>query len=501
MTPTAIVAGYLDAMAQSTGNYAIARLYLTDDRARAWVPTLRTIVYDGPGTLEQEGSHVVRLSSARVGTIDHSLRWTAAQSADQVDVAFGLVQTAQGWRISSAPDGLLLTGGDISRGYRGFPIYFSAPGGKVLVADGALIPAETANTATLLTKLLLDGPADWLTGAVTTGFPQGTALAVDSVPVVNGVAQVRLTDAVLKATPAERTLLAAQLTNTLSTVPGVFSIIVTVAGQPLAIPRQGNVLAIDAWTSWLPDLQSAVAATFMGANGAKMVEFSKITALKGASRAGITADPVMNLARTRLVGINAATRTVRLARFDGTRARTLIASTGVGGIAFDHNSRIWGTRSGELLAWDGNGQPVPVIVPAELNVDRFAIAPDGVRIAISQLVAGASQLVVGSISRRPDGLHIQGLHTISRNNVSPADLAWADDTRVAVLVVAPSVSIFSVSAISGENGAYQPVQQAIDITASSRGGVLVGTAPGAIWQTTETFTQHVADGSGPSFGG
>jgi hypothetical protein len=458
-------------------------------------------VYDGPGNLEQEGSHVVRLTSSRVGAIDQSQRWTAASAADQVDVAFGLVQTAQGWRISSSPDGLLLTGGDISRGYRGFPLYFSAPGGKVLVADGALIPVETANTATLLTKLLLAGPAEWLAGAVTTGFPKGTALAVDAVPVVNGVAEVRLNDSVLKATPAERTMFAAQLTNTLSAVPGVFSVVVSVTGQPIAIPRKGSILTVDSWTALLPDAQSPETATFMGSARAKLVTFGKVTVLKGAARAGISANPILNFARTRIAGINTSDRRAVLARYDGTRARTLSGSTGVSGLAFDRSGRVWGTRAGQFLVWDSAGQQTPVIIPADLNVDRFAIAPDGVRIAMSRLGAGASQLVVGAINRRPDGLHIQGVHSISRNDVSPTDVAWADDIRVAVLVTSPSVSIFSVSAISGENAVFQAVPQAVDITASARAGILVGTAPGVIWQTTETFTERIAAGTEPSYGG
>jgi hypothetical protein len=170
-------------------------------------------------------------------------------------------------------------------------------------------------------------------------------------------------------------------------------------------------------------------------------------------------------------------------------------------LAFDRSGRVWGTRAGQFLVWDSAGQPTPVIIPPDLIVDRFSIAPDGVRIAMSRLVAGASQLVVGAINRRPDGLHIQGVHSISRNDVSPTDVAWADDVRVAVLVTSPSVSIFSVSAISGENAVFQAVPQAVDITASARAGILIGTTSGVIWQTTETFTERIADGTEPSYGG
>jgi hypothetical protein len=70
-----------------------------------------------------------------------------------------------------------------------------------------------------------------------------------------------------------------------------------------------------------------------------------------------------------------------------------------------------------------------------------------------------------------------------------------------VLVVSPSVSIFSVNTLSGENSRFASVQQAVDIAASARGGILVGTSAGMIWQTTSTFPREIGPGRQPSFGG
>jgi len=500
MTPVAVVQGYLDAMAQPTGDYAIARSYLTPSRAAMWQPNLFTTVYDGPGQLEQDGSHIVRLNAARVGTIDHYLRWSASGPSSQLAVTFGLTQINHEWRIDSAPNGLLLTGGDVTRGYRGFPIYFGAPSGKVLVADGALVPVESSNTATLLTRLLLHGPASWLTTAVTTGFPRGTALTSGVVPIVNGVAEVDLTSEALNATSRERTMLAAQLTSTLSAVPDVYSVAITISGVPLALPNHRVVLPIDFWHALLPESQSPSVATFVSRRGPALLDLGRVTPLAGAIRAGIATNPVLNLPRTQVAGLTRQHVAV-LARADGSVSRTLPGSSNVSALTIDRNGLVWAVRSGALLAWNAQGQPIPVFTPNGVRVDRFSIAPDGVRIALSRLVSGASQLVVGAITRRSDGLHIGGLHGVSRNAVSPADVAWSDDTSVVVLVTAPTSSIFDVNSLTGQNAAVVAVQQAVDVAASAQGSILVGTTNGLIWQTSPAFAQEVARGSQPAFGG
>lgn len=496
-----IVAGFLDAMASPTNNYEIAREYLTPSRALSWDPQLRTVVYDGPGSTntDQDRNHIIHLTASRIGTIDSRRRWTAANPGDSVDVTFGLVQYQDSWRISSVPDGLLLTGGDLSRGYRGYPVYFSAPSGTVLVADGAVIPAESANTATILTQLLLDGPSDWLRGAVRSGFPSGTSLVLDSVPVINGVAQVSLTSRVLRATPAERTLLAAQLTATLAAVPGVLSVSITVAGQPLAIPDEGSVLSVTNWASMLPDTQTPISATFVGKKGPSVFTGGTVRPLKGAKAAGIVSNPIRNYSQTRIAGVRADDSGV-IAFTSGADPKPLVGSGGVAGLQFDRAGRLWGVRGGMLYSWDSLGQTIPVIAASSVRIDRFALASDGVRIAVSRLVNGGTELAIGAVVRRSDGLHIQGLHLVSRNAMNPSDLAWIDSTHVVVLQQSPSPLIVNVSAISGENSAIISVPQALDITASARGGILVGTSNGTIWETGPTISQQVAVGTEPSYG-
>ena len=82
--------------------------------------------------------------------------------------------------------------------YRAAPLYFLTPDRGSLVPEVRWFPAR--NTATYAVRELLEGPSPWLRDAVRTGFPEGTRLAVESVPVdSDGTADVDLTTAVATA--------------------------------------------------------------------------------------------------------------------------------------------------------------------------------------------------------------------------------------------------------------------------------------------------------------
>ena len=96
--------------------------------------------------------------------------------------------------------------------------------------------------ATFAARELVQGPSDWLAPAVHTGFPANSALAVDSVVVTDGVAAVQLTsDSAGNA--AQRSLAQEQMELTLTSLPGVTSVNVTVGGAPLGGDDSANLTA------------------------------------------------------------------------------------------------------------------------------------------------------------------------------------------------------------------------------------------------------------------
>jgi spore germination protein GerM len=86
-------------------------------------------------------------------------------------------------------------------------------------------------------QLLLAGPGENLTGAVRSAFPVGTTLAINSVPINNGLATVSLNESVLNAEPFLREVLSAQIVKTLSRIPEIKTVRINVGSQSLIVPN------------------------------------------------------------------------------------------------------------------------------------------------------------------------------------------------------------------------------------------------------------------------
>ena len=86
-----------------------------------------------------------------------------------------------------------------------------------------------------------------------TGFPEGSALGIDSVPISNGVATVTLNEAVLKAENKNREILSAQIVKTLTRIPGVSSIQIKVGTQNLNVPNSSLIQNASTWEKYYSD--------------------------------------------------------------------------------------------------------------------------------------------------------------------------------------------------------------------------------------------------------
>ena len=125
MTPEEIVRGFLDASADPSENYGIARQYLDVESAGDWNPLTGIEIYE-PSTIEvSESSPTLTVSAAKLGTISDLGRYQSSDPGAQISKSFELKQDAGGeWRISEPNDGILLSSGDVDRSFRSFPIYF-----------------------------------------------------------------------------------------------------------------------------------------------------------------------------------------------------------------------------------------------------------------------------------------------------------------------------------------------------------------------------------------
>ena len=173
----------------------------------------------------------MRVTAPIVAEVDDAGRYRETPAGTSAQATFGMQKLDVGWRISVPPKGfgLWLSARDLDRIYRPFTIAYVSKSARTIVGDQRWFPITTGLATTLARAQLAPAPA-YLAGAVQTGVPTGTVLAVDAVPIQSGRALVDLSAAALSADPDQRRAMWAQFVTTLMQVPSVTQISLTVEG-------------------------------------------------------------------------------------------------------------------------------------------------------------------------------------------------------------------------------------------------------------------------------
>ncbi len=222
-----VVEGFLHAMGVYQPDYAVARQYLTPAASAAWRPESGVQVYSDLYP-PSESDQTVVLNAPLTGTIDPSGRYEPASGQLRHD--FGLVKdSADQWRISKPPDGLLVSRYLFTTSFVAANLHFTDSGGSVLAPDPRFFASgEQALAAAVRAQLA--GPSAWLQPAVrrldTTAITVG-ALALDSF----GVLDVPLGRAAEALTLEQRRMVLAELAYTMTGFSQVNAVRVVGAGQ------------------------------------------------------------------------------------------------------------------------------------------------------------------------------------------------------------------------------------------------------------------------------
>jgi hypothetical protein len=443
--PDEIVRGFLEANASLEQDHAIARRYLTTQAASEWDPTASTTVYD-PASLEL----VVRGQQVRArllhvadllddGTLVHldpAQRRTSTFRLERVPQAGG---ARPEWRISTAPDGMVISSTDLRRAYRPYYAHFLSQRVDVLVPDGRMLPVVGPSLPTALTELVLGGPSAWLGPAVRTGVPAGTTLALGAVPVVNGIAQVELSQESLSATDGQRADLAAQLTWTLTQLPEVAAVRLLVAGEDYPVP---GVLAPFDRTAFLPVAPDALSR---GASGtlqppSYVLSGDELVRINEASRTALPLDVeapedltelAVSLDERRAASAAGDGSGVWLLALDRGTTTRRVPAAGVRDLSFDVDGALWMVSDGRLrrVGPDSRATEVPVEGTDLPPLTHARLARDGARIA---LVAGG-RAYVAAIHRRGGRLVVGAPVRTDTTVTEVSAVAWRDATAVDLL--------------------------------------------------------------------
>ena len=240
-TPEQIVRGFLAASWSSDDDFRAARAYLTPSASHAWKPRSSVTVYpDSSSVQATTAPGSVELRTVADATLDSDGRYTSLPAGASRRSTLTLAQVSGEWRISNIPAdfGLWLSRFYFERAYRRLFVNYVDPSLSTLVTDPRWFPVG-AGLATTLARAQLKQPPAYLRGAVRSGFPAGTQLAVDSVPVAAGRAEIDLTPAVLDVSADERRAAWAQALATMRQVPDVTGVALRASGTILDVVTSG----------------------------------------------------------------------------------------------------------------------------------------------------------------------------------------------------------------------------------------------------------------------
>lgn len=424
--PADIIRGFLTASA-SYGNYPqVVREYLTPEESKTWNPSWSAVVYKtGPNPMapiypsgeKNPKTATVAITGAiqasLLGNGNYSVPSASAPGSSPDEPSFQLEDVGGQWRISSAPQELLLTSNSFGNDYQFRSLYFFDPLARFLVPDPVYVPvrAKPGDLMDQLVSELIAPPGDWLSGGATsTAFPQKTK--VSNVTLDGVTAVVNLTGtAVGKASDPVMARLSAQLLWTLSgaapsgsTGQGVQSVEVVVNGKPWTPPGQGN--PIQHTSQWHPAYGASKEFYSMGSGGyltsrsaaegkpvGKPVTVAKIGT--GYSQIAVSADG------TYLAALRGSTLYTGLV--DGPLTKR---GAGFTSMSWDVDDDLWAAQNGQVVMFRGTQnerQPLAQMVSVAVSPTEagpftaLQVAPDGVRVAI---VVGGDELTFGAISRQ-----------------------------------------------------------------------------------------------------
>jgi hypothetical protein len=501
MTPTEIVQGFLESSASFDNNHAVARSYLTPEAAGDWDPSSGVVVYDGVPTLVEAGAAVL-FSTTLSGRISSIGRYTVEDPGTQLQQSFFLAQRDGQWRINLAPNGLLLSNFDVNRAYRSFPLYFFNPSFQTLVPDARLIPVIGPALGTTLIQRLIAGPNQWLRPVVRTGFPTGVELAVDAVPIENGIARVNLTASVALANDAARVALSQQIVWTLRQLPEVQFIEILVNGTPLSVPGTASPQSRDAWPEVNPNGLPADAVGYASTDaGLVRLTSSRNISVPGdfgaLQESPITKFAVSNNGKR----VIASTPNGELlwgslligSAFESVTP-TADALVGAQSLAFDGDTTAWIVTDrgiAQTLLPTGETYEIEIIGLDQGDFVQSVIpSRDGTRAAMIVSTATGSVLLLAQVSR-PTPANVTRIQLLKPMRVESklsavTALAWSSANTISVIAneTAGTLQIYEIDLGRGEIQAQGSPADPVSIAAAPGLPSLVTSADGSIYENS-----------------
>ncbi|GAA3630288.1 MtrAB system accessory lipoprotein LpqB [Microbacterium awajiense] len=429
-TPEEIVDGFLRAGTGVTDNWLRAREYLAPSIREQWRPSAGVTVdvsVDRVIGSNDEGRVSVRLVT--VASVDAQGAYEPSdQSTATLD--FELAQQADGeWRITAAPDGIVLGRDVFPRVFHRYSVMFFDPTWTYLVPDTRWYP--TAYAVVRIAAAVVDGvPTPWLSESVVSAFPESVQLEPASVPLSGGVAQVGLSTNALALDTTTHSRMQAQLDASLATA-GVASVEMSVGSAPIdvtAAPTRSTRV------SGPPLVLTEAGFGFL--SGEELTEIPGLSdAVVAQSPTAVQVAPERDLAAVRRPD-GAAVRVEASGAWILADARAGLASPSIDPHGYVWSAIVDDPASLQAVGDDGEAIAIADAWPGAARITAFSVSRDGARIAAAVSVGGEHEVWVAGVVRDgqvPVRLGEGDPLMLGSLAGEALSLTWLDDTTIGVV--------------------------------------------------------------------
>lgn len=498
--PDEIVRGFLNAGAGYSNNFEVARSFLTDTFSSRWDPQTGVTVLPSGTSLDSvtseitKDSQTVSLAMPVGGSLDSRKIYREVQSGTINPMRFSLRQVNGQWRISDAPNGLVVSATNFATLFQSYPLYFFTPDYRHLVPDVRWF-VRSPSTPTEVTNELLRGPADYLTGAVASALPEGSRLDNKAVTVTDNRASVDLasTEGGLDDRTASRVV--TQLQATLTGISSVNTVQVTSGGAELTSQ------ATDADTSiGIPDDPIVIADQRIA-----QIEGTDFTAVPDSPKLPTDArSPSMAIDGSQYAYVANRGAEVQHFKARSARAQVLLRGKDFVNISFDRFGWLWTAeaKGRGILAVkpDGSSARLSARFLNGRTINEVHVSRDGTRLGVLSTDSETRQHidVVGILRDQRSEPTRLGTATLSLGQrfSSVLSFSWAGADGLAVLGGGPSDSSAQpyTVAVSGPPNSLGTVTGGTTIAAGDdQKSVRVGTRDGSVYTYTGGTWQKIVD--------
>jgi hypothetical protein len=442
-----ILQGFISAFASSQNNYSVAREFLGSGFKDNWDPRQSVLVRGTGGTsFDALGGDMLRYTIDTLAVVDSSGTYTRSPDPEVQSLTFQFAKQGGQWRITEAPQGIVLLESTFESIFSAQTLYFLDPSGKRLVPDQRWFP--TGAQTVRIVSALLAGPSSALRGAVYTAFPEGTKLSSPLIPIQNAVAQIDLSVEALSSKSNDRQLMRQQLLASLGGVSSIAGVSISVGDSVLPIPDSGPDLPTDPQVDPRPLVLQKDSFGFSEGGRVSAISLStKILALKPLavtlSSSGTTA------------AVLSASGVVSMVAVSGDPI-SLDTRPGLVPPTMDEDGFVWSVPTNSpnaIRVFDaaGKGYDLSPALPADSSIVSLEVSRDGARVAMYLSTNAGPRIVVSAIVRsadqnqRPISLVADSILDATADSGTPIDATWVDGLSVATLSVVngqPTVSLY-----------------------------------------------------------